>query len=85
MNELMQQTLAGLPAHDRRLVREIRPLVDDARRIGAEMDVAAALGACDAPAWLTWIRGNRQGPLRFPAVLSIPVSHLAYPSTAVTT
>jgi Imm-5 like putative immunity protein len=39
MNELMQQTLAGLPQHDRRLVREIRRLVDDARRIGAEMDV----------------------------------------------
>jgi hypothetical protein len=39
MNELMQQTLAGLPPHDRRLVREIRRLVDDARRIGAEMDV----------------------------------------------
>jgi hypothetical protein len=31
MNELMQQTLAGLPAPDRRLVREIRPLVDDER------------------------------------------------------
>jgi hypothetical protein len=45
MNELMQQTLAGLPQHDRRLVREMCRLVDDARRIGAEMDVAAALGA----------------------------------------
>jgi len=42
MNELMQQTLAGLAAHDRHLVREIRRLVDDVRRIGAEMDVAAA-------------------------------------------
>jgi hypothetical protein len=29
----MQQTLAGLPAHDRRLVQEIRRLVDDVRRI----------------------------------------------------
>jgi hypothetical protein len=38
----MQQTLAGLAAHDRRLVREIRRLVDDVRRIGAEMHVAAA-------------------------------------------
>ena len=37
MNELMQQTLAGLPALDQRLVREIRRLVDDVRRIGAEM------------------------------------------------
>jgi hypothetical protein len=45
MNELMQQTLAGLPPHDRRLIPEIRRLVDDDRRIGAEMDVAAALGA----------------------------------------
>jgi hypothetical protein len=33
MNELMQQTPAGLPAHDRHLVREIRRLVDDVRRI----------------------------------------------------
>ena len=45
MDELIQQTLAGLPAHDRRPVREICRLVDDARRIGAEMDVAAAHGA----------------------------------------
>jgi hypothetical protein len=45
MDELMQQTLAGLPAHERRPVREICRLVDDARRIGAEMDVAAAHGA----------------------------------------
>jgi hypothetical protein len=42
MNELMQQTHAGLAAHDRRLLREIRRLVDDVRRIGAEMDVASA-------------------------------------------
>jgi hypothetical protein len=37
MNELMQQTLAGLPALDQRPVREIRRLVDDVRRISAEM------------------------------------------------
>jgi hypothetical protein len=42
MNELMQQTHAGLAAHDRRLLREIRRLVDDVRRIGAEMDIASA-------------------------------------------
>jgi hypothetical protein len=42
---LTDMVLAGLPAHERRPVREICRLVDDARRIGAEMDVAAAHGA----------------------------------------
>ena len=53
---------------------EIRWLVYDARRVGAEMDVTAALGAKSGAGVVDLDSGNRQGPLRFAAVLSVPVS-----------
>jgi hypothetical protein len=62
----MQQTLAGLPQHDRRLVREMCRLVDDARRIGAEMDVAAAAGAMACAGMVDLDNGKQTKPIAIP-------------------
>jgi hypothetical protein len=65
----MQQTLAGLPPHDRRLVREIRRLVDDARRIGAEMDVAG-LAQVRCAGMVDLDKGKQTRPIAIPRLFS---------------
>jgi hypothetical protein len=64
----MQQTLAGLPLHDRRLVREIRRLVD-ARRIGAEMDVAG-LAQVRCAGMVDLDKGKQTRPIAIPRLFS---------------